>query len=137
VGDYVRLLATAAMAYHAEERNTRILLQVFVADDIIVQEVLQNNKSQRTAESEKESSRIDHLPVWRHRAAADHHRLVDNTLLDDVRCNSDAGLCPLFQQVVVYIVAEVVPPLDLDQLAFIPRQRTEERRVGKECESTL
>src|SRR5690606_3117175 len=88
VGDYVRLLATAAMAYHAEERNTRILLQVFVADDIIVQEVLQNNKSQRTAESEKESSRIDHLPVWRHRAAADHHRLVDNTLLDDVRCNS-------------------------------------------------
>ncbi len=91
-----------------------------MADDVIVQEVLQDDQAKRAAESKKKGCRVDHLPVGRHRPAANHHGLVDNAFFNHIGCDGYARLGAFFKQVIVYIVAEVVPPLNLNKLSLVP-----------------
>src|SRR5690606_20345765 len=53
---------------------------------------------------------------------AHYHGLVNDALFNDIGCNRDAGLGPLLQQVIVYVIAKVVTPLNLDQFALVPGQ---------------
>src|SRR5690606_13673432 len=91
-------------------------------DDVVVKEGLQNDQAQSAAKSQNKSGSKDQLLIWRHGAVAHHHRFVNHTLLYHVGRDRDSRLSPLFQKVVVYIIAEVVATLYLHQFTFIAGQ---------------
>src|SRR5690606_14219250 len=110
VGDNVGLLPPAAVTAYTKEWDSRILFKILVADYVIVQEVLEYDERQRTAKSQKECRGINHLFIRRYRRTAHYHGLVNDALFNDIGCNRDAGLGPLLQQVIVYVIAKVVTP---------------------------
>src|SRR5690606_39750828 len=102
----------AGMVDDSKEWNLGVPCQVFVSDNVIIEEVFQYNQRQRSANSKYYGGGVDHFYVGRNRPGA-CHCFIDNVLLDDIRSDSYPGFRPLFEQVVIHIVTKVVAPLDL------------------------